>query len=300
MEETSKRFYEENGYVLIRQAATDKELGPVREQIGKVVDRKINAFYRQGLITNKHEELPLSTRWSEISKQHPSKEQMWVRQVFSKAIYDLGIHDPVLDAVETLIGSEIRFNGDYHVRPKIPHHDLTTVPWHQDAYYYGGKEAGNPDYPILSVWIPLIDVDEHNGCLQFVPGSHKWGLTPELNQALPRIGDKPVVSVEQKHELDHRAISLRMSKGDMVIFDKFTFHRSLPNLSDEIRWSVDLRYSPADQSFAWSGMGDEIDVKYPSCIVRSQTQPDRVSNWEQYENKFTSTCDRYDEDGVAK
>jgi hypothetical protein len=86
----------------------------------------------------------------------------------------------------------------------------------------------------------------------------------------------------------------------LKVFDKFTFHRSLPNITNEIRWNVDLRYSPADQSFAWSSLGDEIDVKYPSFIIKSWSDPSRAMSWEQYHEKFRQTCDRYDENGKQR
>lgn len=311
MNNADKRFYEHNGYVLIKQAVPDRELDPLRSDIANTVDRKIDELFAQGLLSNRYADLPLSTRWSEANKEYPTKEQMWVRQIFGKAIYDLGVHPRIVAAVESLIGPEIRFNGDYHVRPKLPRHALTTVPWHQDAYYYGGKEAGNPEYPILSIWIPLVDVNEDNGCLQFVPGSHRWGLRPEPNQPLPGAAsrantdanaahelDRPAHELGlHTHELDRQAISLAMSTGDMVVFDKLTFHRSLPNIADAIRWNVDLRYSPADQSFAWSSLGDEIDIKYPSFIVKSERDPSRATTWEQYLDKFRRTTDRYDWNG---
>ena len=143
-------------------------------------------------------------------------------------------------------------------------------------------------------------MNEDNGCLQFVPGSHKWGLTPDLNQKLPSVNGHPDSQADLTHELDDQCISLCMEKGDMVVFDKFAFHRSLPNRTNEIRWNLDLRYSPADQSFDWSAMGDEIDVKYPSFIVKSLNDPSREMSWEQYEDKFLQTCDRYDENGKRR
>jgi ectoine hydroxylase-related dioxygenase (phytanoyl-CoA dioxygenase family) len=94
------------------------------------------------------------------------------------------------------------------VRPKLPHHELTTVPWHQDAFYYGGKEAGNLSFPILSIWIPLIDVNEKNGCLQYVAGSNKWGMSTELNQKLPSSNETSDEQIDITHELDEKCISL--------------------------------------------------------------------------------------------
>lgn len=296
---SNRSFYEENGYAVIRQAVRDEELDPLRRDIEAVVERKIDELFGQGLLSGRYEGFPLSTRWSEANKEYPAKEQMWVRQIFGKAIYDLGRHPRIVSVIEALIGPEIRFNGDYHVRPKLPNHSLTTVPWHQDAFYYAGKEAGSPDAPVLSVWIPLVNVNEDNGCLQFVPGSHRWGLRPELNQQLPNAGDAGA-NAGIVHELDNQGVSLAMNKGDMVVFDKLTFHRSLPNVTNEIRWNVDLRYSPADQSFAWSSMGDEIDVKYPSFIVKSGRDPSRATSWEQYLEKFRHTEAVYDWNGKRR
>jgi hypothetical protein len=56
-------------------------------------------------------------------------------------------------------------------------------------YPGGGRQArrlrvGDPKDPAtfsktrMSVWIPLQDADERNGCLWVVPGSHTWGLQP--------------------------------------------------------------------------------------------------------------------------
>ena len=28
----------------------------------------------------------------------------------------------------------------------------------------------------MSIWVPLQDTDEQNGCLWVVPGSHRWGI----------------------------------------------------------------------------------------------------------------------------
>jgi phytanoyl-CoA hydroxylase len=248
MKEEDRQLFFENGYVVIKHAVEDRELNPLREVIEKVVDKKINDLYARGLIRNMHKELPLSTRWLEVNREYPTHEQMWVRQVFSRAIYDLGIHPGIVDVIEALIGSEIRFNED-------------------------------------------------NGCLQFAPGSHKLELSPEMNQRVPRAGGKVGEQAGRTHELDEKCVSLLMEKGDMVVFDKFAFHRSLPNTTNEVRWNVDLRYSHSEQSFEWNRLGDEIDVKYPSFIVKSLTDPDKETTWEQFLEKFLSTTSRYDENG---
>ena len=52
---------------------------------------------------------------------------------------------------------------------------LNETPWHNDYSYSGvpvappGRLSGNRS---LQFWVALDDVDEENGCMQFIPGSH--------------------------------------------------------------------------------------------------------------------------------
>ena len=59
--------------------------------------------------------------------------------------------------------------------------------WHQDA----------PLWPILapmtevSAWVALDDVDEANGCMSMVPGSHEWGNHIDFLNNLPNYESMP-------------------------------------------------------------------------------------------------------------
>ena len=70
---------------------------------------------------------------------------------------------------------------------------------------------------------------------------------------------------------------IHMKKGDVLLFSKKTVHSALPNLSDQIRWSFDLRYQPVGQP-----TGRDM---FPGFIARSKEDPDAVledsSTWNQ-------------------
>ena len=53
--------------------------------------------------------------------------------------------------------------------------DETVCHWHQDDAY---AQQQSISACRMSVWIPLSDCDEGNGCLWMVPGSHLQGLQP--------------------------------------------------------------------------------------------------------------------------
>ena len=68
-----------------------------------------------------------------------------------------------------------------------------TVPWHQDNSYLDeecwdklqaiaaqGPQGGPPRDPALpqvTAWVPLVNTNLHNGCMQVVRGSHQAGVT---------------------------------------------------------------------------------------------------------------------------
>ena len=52
----------------------------------------------------------------------------------------------------------------------------------------------------------------------------------------------------------------------MLFMTKFTIHSSLPNNSDRIRWSFDLRYNPIGHSTG--------RTSFPGFVARSRSNPD--------------------------
>ena len=119
------------------------------------------------------------------------------------------------------------------------------------------------DSDILTVWFPLMDTDEENGCLQVVPGSHRSDLMthcPGLGHASPSGLQIP----ESEFEVG-KALPIPLKKGDALFMSKFTVHSSLPNNSDRIRWSFDLRYNPVGQSTG--------RTSFPGFVARSRNNP---------------------------
>lgn len=82
-------------------------------------------------------------------------------------------------------------------------------------------------YQSAFVWCPLIDVNENNGCLQLVPGSHRWfNSIRSINMPSVCIPFEDVKNVLK---------SVPVKRGDAVIFAHNAFHGSFPNTSDNIR-----------------------------------------------------------------
>jgi ectoine hydroxylase-related dioxygenase (phytanoyl-CoA dioxygenase family) len=55
-----------------------------------------------------------------------------------------------------------------------PAHHGGVVAWHQDYSYW----TRTTPMAHLSCWIGLDDATRENGCVHYIPGSHRWNLLP--------------------------------------------------------------------------------------------------------------------------
>ena len=79
----------------------------------------------------------------------------------------------LLDVAEQFCGPELIASSVYRLRPKVPSHSWSPVPWHQDSGYF---EPYCDLGLILTVWVPLVDATEERGCLWVMPRVHQGGL----------------------------------------------------------------------------------------------------------------------------
>ena len=106
------------------------------------------------------------------------------------------------------------------------------TPWHQDNGLWrdGDTESFN-------FWIPLEPATRENGCMQFIPGSHKTEilelvLYPDsIHGELPR---KTVQKMIEKHGVHH----IELGTGDVVFWHSNMWHYSPPNPSEKSRIAV--------------------------------------------------------------
>ena len=277
MIETNLKKFTEQGYLIVSSALSEVDLAPLIAVISDVVDKRAIELYDEGLISDIHEEMSFEHRWHAILKACGRENEVfgWHTLVFSEALFDLITHPKVLDVLETLIGDDIQFNGDFWVRPKLPNEKLTTLPWHQDSAYMPKTENDTH----LTVWLPLVDVKVENGPLQFLPGSHKSGL-----QTYHRVpGETFAVPVLPPTSSDTDINTLEMKKGDLLVFNNLVFHRSLVNHSDSIRWSTDFRFSRTGTSL--NGLWHEVIA----CLARESESRQCPTSWQTWRTQWNAS-----------
>jgi chlorinating enzyme len=172
------------------------------------------------------------TQGVELTKGHNFKPHLlftWVDEI---------VHHPaVLDAVEDLIGPDIRL---FHlsVWPKNAR-DPAYVGWHQDATYFGLQ----PEIQVTA-WIALTDASIEAGCMEVIPGSHKLG---QLHHAEDAEAKNNLLSRGQTitTEFDRGTTAfMPVRAGQFSLHHTLLVHNSRPNNSDDRRIGLGISYIP--------------------------------------------------------
>lgn len=140
----------------------------------------------------------------------------------------------ILDLVEDLPGPDLMVWSS-HLYPKEPG-DSRFISWHQDAAHWGLDSE-----QIVTVWIALTSVNERNGCMRMLAGSHAHGVvehhdTWDSANILTR-GQTITKVIDES-----RSVALELQAGECSLHNVNLFHASHANASDERRVGLALRY----------------------------------------------------------
>ncbi len=126
-------------------------------------------------------------------------------------------------------------------------HSAGVLTWHTDASLLLNAHL-EPHY---AVWCPLMDVDESNGALCVVPGSHKFSNTQFL-YTLPY----PFHSLYE--DFDESRTVLNLKAGQAVLFDIRLVHNATANTSNQDRVCFTLRMThPKSRYYSFLGEDKE-------------------------------------------
>ena len=253
----------QDGYLLLRGIIPPATVTGLRALYERVTDRLLAQLEAEGAITSEYKQLPFERRFAAAGRHANKFGRGYRRQVVGREVYDLHRVPALVDVAAALLGADVLGHPIFNARPKLPGQQLTVVPWHQDSSYFGAASARSL---ILTVWIPLVPVDQNNGCLQVIPGTHREAL--HEHKVEDREGQ--FLELDSRVVDESKAVTLPMQPGDALVFTNLTFHRSLPSLSPDIRY---LRAGDFPGTSYWPTTGFE-------WVIRSATRPE--TTWEDW------------------
>lgn len=141
------------------------------------------------------------------------------------SFHDLIFHPAITLPCAQLLNSDVRFWHD-QLFCKPPKNG-SCVAWHQDYSYW----TRTSPMQHLTVHIALDDQNLENGCLHYVPGSHKWPLLPVTSRHFNDMESvKTVLNEDQLKQFKPTPMFLK--KGEASIHHALTLHGSFPNRSE--------------------------------------------------------------------
>ena len=210
-------FYETNGYLAGLRLLSDDQVQALRAELGQLTDP--------------------SHPGNELFYEYHSNESSNPNQTLFHALgawrvtpgfHDLLWNPAFLMPASQLLRGPVRFWHD-QIFSKPAHHG-GVVAWHQDySYWTRTKPMAH-----LSCWIGLDDSTRANGCVHYVPGSHRWSLLPITGLANDMNSIQSVLTDEQRE--DFKPVAIELKPGEASFHHPLMVHGSfetIPNVRGE-------------------------------------------------------------------
>ncbi|SHI75046.1 Ectoine hydroxylase-related dioxygenase, phytanoyl-CoA dioxygenase (PhyH) family [Palleronia salina] len=226
-----KRFYDENGYLMVEDVVTGDALRRLQAVTHDLIDASRGVAESDEIYDLDHghcAETPRLTRIKLPHKVDPCYDEILKSSAVTEVLRDL--LGPDVTLLTTKLNTKAPGGG-------------AAVEWHQDWAFYP-----HTNDTLLAVGLMLDDVDMANGPLQVIPGSHRG---PVLSHHANGFFCGAVDPEDPDFHRD-RAVTLTGRAGSMTVHHCRTLHGSAPNRSDRPRLVLFYECATAD---AWPILG---------------------------------------------
>lgn len=228
-------FYEENGYLVIRNLMTSEELkrwddrfvdicrNPEKRPLGMQILRDISVVKKGGSKENHEKAIGKIQDWQE-----------------DPVLFEYCQHPNILKYMQCFCGYDVKTVHTMLISKQPNVGKTTRHPLHQDLMYFPFRPAER----IACSWTSMVPVNRENGGLVVIPGTHKgelvqhtypdWESEGGVNKAYYGIKNFPK---------DAKFIYLEMQPGDTVFFHPLLIHGSGTNKTDQYRRSISCHYA---------------------------------------------------------
>ncbi|MGE3407294.1 MAG: phytanoyl-CoA dioxygenase family protein [Pirellulales bacterium] len=208
--------FHDQGYVAGIRILTDEQVETLRGELARLFDPQ---HPRNGLFHEFH------------TNESPDPAKVLFHALgawrIEAGFHDLLWHPAFTVPASQLLGGAVRFWHDQLFCKPARHGGV--VAWHQDYSYWTRTVPMNH----LTCWIGLDDATADNGCLQYIPGSHRWDLLPITGLAGDMDAIQSVLTPQQWRQFQPRPIELR--QGHASFHHPLMVHGSRENRTERPR-----------------------------------------------------------------
>ena len=183
------------------------------------------------------EKLPQTDKRSDLSGKADKGEKELIVQIMRPSLLHQPLQNSILHQRATLIAQELMGNDmalDFDMLiDKLPFTNAPT-PWHQDEAYW----VEMADKRAVSCWVALDDVVKENGCMWFVPKSHRQPIRPHV-----QTGNGGAL---QCNATEQEAVPAKIKSGSCTFHHGRTIHYARGNSTDRRRRAFIANFRPAE------------------------------------------------------
>jgi ectoine hydroxylase-related dioxygenase (phytanoyl-CoA dioxygenase family) len=216
LSEDEVSFFHKHGYLKGIRILTDEQVERLRTELQELLDPR-------------HPGNDLFHEYHTNESADPSRVLFHALGAWriKPSFHDLLWHPAFTVPASQLLDGAVRFWHD-QLFCKPAHHG-GVVAWHQDYSYWTRSRP----MAHLTCWIGLDDATKDNGCLQYIPGSHRWELLPITGLAGDMDAIQTVLTAEQRAQF--KPVAVELKKGEAAFHHPLMVHGSYANSTDHPR-----------------------------------------------------------------
>jgi len=219
------------GYALIRDVLPLDVVSSLLREVSQVL-------HTEAWLCSEHDAVERIANSSAACGDPDPRFKRVYQDIFNMESFHALPHQPALQRVmKMLVGNQLLIHPKPIGRLIFPHCERLIVHSHQDYQFMGG----DPEF--FTAWIPLHDCPIEVGPLRVLEGSHRFGIQNHEKENLP------VPEIPAGSEVGNDWVSGQINAGDVLIFHSLTVHAASPNISNQLRLSLDCRFQTFERVF---------------------------------------------------
>ncbi|XP_017498135.2 phytanoyl-CoA dioxygenase, peroxisomal isoform X1 [Manis javanica] len=228
-----RAFYEENGFLVIKNLVSDADIKRFRNEFERICRNEVKPeriMIMRDVTIGKSEYVPSENMVTKVQDFQEDEE-----------LFSYCTLPEILKYVECFTGPDIMAMHTMLInKPPDSGKKTSRHPMHQDLHYF----CFRPSNSIVCAWTAMEHIDQNNGCLTVLPGTHKGTLKPH---DYPQWEGGVNIMYHGIQDYDEAAAQVHvvMEKGDTVFFHPLLIHGSGVNKTKGFRKAISCHFADA-------------------------------------------------------
>lgn len=245
-EPAMKAMYDATGYLVVEDVFGQNDLNNMRQRIDQIVQDPHNV--PPGVSINREGDTIADK--NNLAAQNTDIRGIAFMVRFDPAFQNFAKNPNLLALVRGLIGPRLKvFRDQMLLKPP----GGQAKPLHQDQSYFQVQPAD----ALITAWIAVDNATLENGCMCYVPGSHKYGIftiASDPNRPVHHIPDTTGVSLPEP-------VFCPVPAGSVIFHHGCTLHKSELNQTNTWRKAVIFHFTTLDARSEKEHLNQQISLQ---------------------------------------